>query len=113
VVPLVVVFAAGIACLTALGLVIAALAPNAKTVPAIALATFMPLAFISEVFAFGIELPAVAETIAVVFPIRHLVDASRDAFSGTLAWQSLAVILAWAVVAAVVAAARFRWQPRS
>lgn len=109
---LLVVFAGGIPALAALGLALAALVSDAKSVPAVALGTFLPLGFVSDVIAFGV-LPEVLHTIGWLFPFKHLVRAADLALgSGALAWTHLAAVLAWGAAGALVAVLRFRWQPR-
>jgi ABC-2 type transport system permease protein len=107
---IVVVFLVGIPALAALGLAIVALVPEAKTVPAVALGTFLPLAFVSGLFAFGFELPDALSTVGWVFPFKHLVEANATAFTtATLALGHLGVVVLWGLVGAGVAAWRFRW----
>jgi ABC-2 type transport system permease protein len=55
--PLILVLAVGVACFAALGMPVAALAPNADSVPAITLATFLPLVFLSGIFPLGDTCP--------------------------------------------------------
>jgi ABC-2 type transport system permease protein len=106
----VLVFLVGIPALSALGLAIVALVPEAKMVPAVALGTFLPLAFISGMFAFGFELPAALDTLGWVFPFKHLVEANAAAFaSATVAYGHLVAVAGWGVAGASIAASRFRW----
>jgi ABC-2 type transport system permease protein len=107
---IVVVFLVGIPALAALGLAIVALVPEAKMVPAVALGTFLPLAFISGMFAFGFELPGALSTVGWVFPFKHLVEANQAAFStATVTLGNLGVVALWGLAGAGVAAWRFRW----
>jgi ABC-2 type transport system permease protein len=109
---LLVVFLVGIPSLAALGMTIVALTPDANSVPAVALAIFMPMAFISDILAFGIQLPEVLQTIAWMFPFKHLVYATEAAFAtGEVSLGYLAVVLGWGLAGAVVAIWRFRWEP--
>jgi ABC-2 type transport system permease protein len=109
---LLVVFLVGIPSLAALGMTIVALTPDANAVPAVGLAIFMPMAFMSEILAFGMELPEVLQTIAWMFPFKHLVYATEVAFAtGEVAVGYLAVVLGWGLAGAVVAVWRFRWDP--
>jgi ABC-2 type transport system permease protein len=106
----------GIACLAALGLAVAALVNRSEAVGAVANGLLIPLAFISGVFATGAELPTWLDRIAGVFPLRHFVDALSETFNpfhagGGFVWESLAVMLAWAVAAGLVAVRFFRWEP--
>lgn len=107
---IVVVFLVGIPALSAVGLAIVALVPEARMVPAVALGTFLPLAFISGMFVFGFELPDALSTVAWVFPFKHLVEANAAASStATLTPDHLGVVLLWGLAGAGVAAWRFRW----
>jgi ABC-2 type transport system permease protein len=110
---LLVVFVVGIPALTALGLALVALVPDAKTVPAVALGVFLPLAFISDILAFGMELPAALQTAGWLFPFKHLVHAVEIGLdTGQVSLGHLAVVVGWGVAGALVAVLRFRWQPR-
>lgn len=111
-IPLVVALAIGTACLGALGLAVASLAPDADAVPAITLATFMPLVFLSGVFPLGGVLPEVVVGIVSALPLAPLVDATRAAFlHGAWAPAELMIVTAWAVAGASIAVWRFRWDP--
>jgi ABC-2 type transport system permease protein len=99
----------------ALGLMLVALV-RPGSVQAIAFATLLPLAFISEIFLHGNALPSGVAAVASTFPLRHLGVAVRDALDPAVAgagldWTALAVMLGWAVAAGLVAAARFSWDP--
>jgi ABC-2 type transport system permease protein len=111
-VPLLTTLAIGTTCLGALGLAVASLAPDAEAVPAITLATFMPLVFLSGVFPLGGVLPELVVDIVGVLPLAPLVDATRAAFlDGAWAPTELTIVTAWAVAGALIAVWRFRWEP--
>jgi ABC-2 type transport system permease protein len=108
---LLLVLAVTVVCFSALGLAVAALAPDADAVPAITLATFLPLVFLSGIFPLGDALPGIIPTIVAWLPMAPAVDAVRAAFTtGGVLVGELAVVGAWAVLGAVVAVARFRWE---
>jgi ABC-2 type transport system permease protein len=110
--PLLVALVLGTACLGALGLAVASLVPDADAVPGITLATFMPLVFLSGVFPLAEVLPEVVIDIVAWLPLAPLIDATRAAFlDGVWAARELAIVAAWALVGAVVAVWRFRWEP--
>lgn len=110
--PLLVTLALGTACLGALGLAVASLVPDADAVPGITLATFMPLVFLSGVFPLAEVLPEVVTDVVAWLPLAPLIDATRAAFlDGVWAGRELAIVAAWALVGAVVAVWRFRWEP--
>jgi ABC-2 type transport system permease protein len=106
----------GTACMGALGLAVAALVPNVQTFAVVALATLLPLSFISDIFIIGGDLPRWVEVTGWLFPLKHLANAMAGAFNPTIAgsgfaWGHLAVVVAWGVVGMLVAAARLRFDP--
>jgi ABC-2 type transport system permease protein len=111
--PLALTFLLGTVVFAALGLAIVSLVADASAVPAVGLGLFLPLGFVSDLLAFGMEMPAVLSTIGWIFPLKHLTHAVDAAFvGGTVAWGHLAVVLAWGALGAIVAVRRFRWAPR-
>jgi ABC-2 type transport system permease protein len=108
----------GSAAFCALGLAVTALVPNAEAAPAIVNALVFPLLFLSGTF-FPIDnAPEWLQAMAGLFPVRHLLEATTEAFlpspdnpSGLLG-MSLLVMLAWAVAGLLVAIRFFRWEPR-
>ncbi len=98
---------------TAPGIAVVALVPDAKAVPAVSLGTFLPLAFVSDILAFGMELPEVLQTGGWLFPFKHLSHATSAALGS---WEvrlgHLAAIIGWGLAGALVATWRFRWEPR-
>ncbi len=121
----VVTFAVGVACWAALGLVVAALAPNSDSTSAITNATLLPLAFISGIFITPDQhMPGWLDAVAGFFPLKHFAVAFRDAFNpefiaahgswlGQFHWRDLAIMAVWAVGAVVVAVRFFTWAPRA
>jgi ABC-type multidrug transport system permease subunit len=104
-----------IAAFAAAGLAVASLTRSAAMSQAVAISTAIVVAFLSGVMVWG-DLPDWADRISGVLPLKPLNDALRDQFDpfGTGAgWDlgALAVIGAWAVGAAIVAARAFRWEP--
>jgi ABC-2 type transport system permease protein len=103
-------------CLCALGLAVSSFVARADTAPVVANLTLLPLAFISGVFAPLHGAPDWIQTLAGVFPLRHLVDAFYGTFNphtvgAGFSWGDLAVLAAWGFVGARVAERRFRWDP--
>lgn len=99
----------------AVGLAVATLTRSAAMSQAVAISTAVVVAFLSGVMVWG-DLPAWADRISGFLPLKPFNDALRDQFDpfGTGAgWDlgALAVIGAWAVAAALVAARAFRWEP--
>jgi ABC-2 type transport system permease protein len=104
----------GVACFTALGLAVAALAPGQKAAGAIANATLLPLAFVSDIFIIG-GLPAGLDAVGWAFPLKHLANGVAGTFNPTVPGLGfdalhLAVLAAWTVGAAALAAWAFRWR---
>jgi ABC-2 type transport system permease protein len=115
----------GVACWGALGLVVAAFAPNSDSTSAITNATLLPLAFVSGVFIMPTQnMPDWLDAAAGVFPLKHFAVAFRDAFDpGFVAshaswldqfhWRELGIMAVWAVGAVMVAVRFFEWEQRS
>ena len=101
----------------ALGLAMTIAIPNADAAPAIVNGVFLPIVFISGTF-FPVPDTSVLAKIAEVFPVRHFINAmftafdparqSSSGFNGT----DLLIMAAWGAAAVVIAASRFRWEPR-
>ncbi len=121
-------FVVGVACFAALGLMVAALVRDGESAPAVANATLLPLAFVSNVFLTpASDPPAWLTIVGDVFPLKHFTAAFGDAFNPLLSgngldWAAgpgeyaigahLAVMAAWGIGGAVVALRRFTWEPR-
>ncbi|MEV4800370.1 ABC transporter permease [Nonomuraea sp. NPDC049421] len=107
---------AGAACFSVLGALVVALASRQQTVNAITLGTFLPLAFVSDVFVIG-ELPAVLRGAGDVLPLRHVSHAILtvlDPAGRPWPWADLAVVAAWTaagIAALAVVRARRRTTP--
>ena len=102
----------GAACFCSLGVAAANITPSVEAAPALAQGILYPIAFISDTF---LQVPdsSILRAIAAVFPVRHFNDAVISAYSsGGLAWRHCAVLVAWAVAGAALAAGTFRWIPR-
>ncbi len=111
-------FVLGIVCFASLGLLVSATASSPTTVIAIALATLLPLSFVSDIFiASGSDLPPAMSAVGWTFPLRHVTAAAVTATSGgpidAVWWGHVGVVLAWLGVSAVLARLLFRWEPRS
>ncbi len=102
-------------CFAVVGLAVVSFAKSAQAGVAMTLGTLLPLAFISDIFVVGAEFPAPIEALSWFFPLRHasaaVTSALHPELAGSgLAWDHLAALLAWTVVAALVVAWRFRWE---
>lgn len=114
----VVTFVVGVACFSALGMLVAALSPNGDAAPAITNATLLPVAFISDVFLPLSDPPAWMDIAGSIFPLKPFVVAFRDAFDPTLTgtqfhWGELGLMLVWGIGSAVLAVRFFRWEPKA
>ncbi|MEU4410954.1 ABC transporter permease [Streptosporangium sp. NPDC023963] len=97
----------GVACFAALGALVATLVPRAPAANAITLGTFLPMAFVSDVFVVGGPLPDVLERAGDVLPLKHVSHAllaALDPAGRPWPWADLAVVAAW-TLAAVLAVA--------
>lgn len=109
-------FVVGVAAFAALGLACAAVVPNARTAPAVANATILPLAFVSNVFIPLEDPPRWLEVVGDIFPLKPFVVAFQRTFnpfveSPAFSWSELGWVGLWGVAGAVVAVVAFRWEP--
>lgn len=109
--------AVGIACFAALGLALAAMARNARAVPAIANATLLPLAFFSDIFLVG-DVPRWMDVIGFVFPLKHFANAVADGVNPTVPgagffWDHLAMMGLWLLLGLGMALRFWTWEPRA
>jgi ABC-2 type transport system permease protein len=107
----------GIPCFAALGLAIAAVAPNADAVPTIANATLLPLAFFSDIFLITDTTPGWMAAIGSFFPLKHFANAVADGVNPTIPGigifpDHLAVMALWTVVGLAIALRFWTWEPR-
>jgi ABC-type multidrug transport system permease subunit len=106
----------GIVCCAALGLALASLTRTVAATQALAQGLVIPLAFISDVFIVGAELPRPLEAIGSLLPLKHFAQAMAETFQPTagsgFSPGHLAVLAAWAAAGALIALRRFDWQPR-
>jgi ABC-2 type transport system permease protein len=105
----------GAAAFCGLGYALSTFADSADSAqPMIQLITF-PLFFISGIWIPLAELPNWLQVIAKIFPVEHVADLVHRSFVGAVplgpVLLDFAVLLAWAVVGATVAARRFVWLP--
>jgi ABC-2 type transport system permease protein len=110
-------FLLGAGCFACLGLALGSVAPTGESSTAIANATYLPVAFASDVFIAVGEPPAWLEFVGNVFPLKHFVNAFQDAFNPLTSDLAMrpgdwAVMAAWGIVGSLVAWRFFQWQPR-
>jgi ABC-2 type transport system permease protein len=113
----VVTFVIGTAAFAALGLALSALARTGSSAPAVAQATLLPMAFVSDIFIPLSDPPRWLETIGDVLPLKPFVLSFQEAFSPFTEAPAflpgrLVVVALWGVLGALVAARRFTWEPR-
>lgn len=113
----VLVFVVGMATFSALGLAVCAMVKNGESVPAVAQAVILPMAFISDIFIPTEGAPAWLTTLGDVFPLKPFAALFSDAFNpfftgSVLGWGSLGVMLAWLVVGLIITTRFFTWDPR-
>ncbi|GIE29713.1 hypothetical protein Ait01nite_027580 [Actinoplanes italicus] len=105
----------GIACCAALGLALAAATRTVLAAQTLAQGLLISLAFISDVFIVGAELPRWLDVLGSLLPLKHFALAMAGTFEPTggsgFAAGHLVVLLAWTVAGMLVARARFSWQP--
>ncbi|BAN03139.1 ABC transporter permease [Ilumatobacter coccineus] len=112
----VVTFLVGVASFAALGMAVAALIKTAASASAVANATILPLAFVSDVFVVVNEPPRWLEVLGNIFPLKPFANAFQDCFTPFVEGSAfspgrLAFVAAWGVVGLVIAVTRFRWEP--
>jgi ABC-2 type transport system permease protein len=115
--PAVVTFVVGVASFSLLGLALAAVAPSGQSAPALANATLLPVAFVSNVFiSVHNNPPAWLDLVGDIFPLKAFADAFFSAFdpfeeaSAYRPWLLLRIGV-WGLAGALVAVRKFRWEP--
>ncbi len=109
-------FVVGVSSFAALGMAVAGLVPTASAASAVANATILPLAFVSNVFIVVEDPPRWLGLVGDIFPLKPFVDAFQDAFNPMVEapafdWGNLAFIALWGVAGAIGAVRWFRWEP--
>jgi ABC-2 type transport system permease protein len=114
---LIVALAFGAVAFAALGIGAAAVIRSAEGVAPIVNMIVLPMAFLSGSFGPPEDYPAVLEAIGSVLPLRYFIDLVRGAYLENEAFWSdpvaIAIVSAWGLAGLLVAATRFRWDPRS
>jgi ABC-2 type transport system permease protein len=104
-------YLAGAVAVFAVGFVIAALAPSARTAEAAGFAIFFPMIFLSGVVVPREMLSSVMRAVGDRLPLGYVVDALRDTWAGSAPGTlTLAMLAAIVVVGAVAGARTFRWE---
>ncbi|MFI7707438.1 ABC transporter permease [Nonomuraea sp. NPDC049480] len=97
----------GSACFAVFGALVVAFVTKQQTANAITLGTFLPLAFVSDVFVIGGELPGALRAIGDVFPLKHVSHALLavlDPAGRPWPLMDLAVVAAWTLAGVAVLA---------
>jgi ABC-2 type transport system permease protein len=106
----------GAASFTALGVAVSTLVRTAEGSSAVINAIYIPAAFISGAFFSADSFPDVLRVIAQVLPLEHFIVLVRDVMLHDVhvydRLGDLAVLAAWGIGGAIVAARNFRWEPR-
>src|SRR5437764_12702931 len=106
----------GAAAFTALGLALTSLIRSAEGSSAVVNAIYLPVSFLSGAFFSPHSLPAALKAIANALPLVYVIRLVRDiALHNQQIWDrpgDVAVIAAWGLAGAIVAARRFRWEPQ-
>lgn len=108
----------GTAAMCSLGIALTTVARTADAASTIAPFGAVLIAFISGVFVPVEELPHWLAEVGRVFPLAHLAEGLQTTFSSSasgigLNAENVAVLAAWGIVALLVAAREFRWEPQA
>jgi ABC-2 type transport system permease protein len=106
----------GASAFAAMGVALTTAIRSADGASAVINAVFLPLTFISGSFFSPDSFPSVLQAVAEALPLKHFIVLVRDiVVEGKEIWSfptELVVVAAWGVTCAIVAARRFRWEPR-
>jgi ABC-2 type transport system permease protein len=104
---------ASAAAVVAVGLLLGAVLPTARTTQAVAAMIYFPAIFVSGAVMPREALPDFARRIGDLLPFSYGVRAVREAWTaGTVDWLSLTVLVGVALVAVGLGVRSFRWEPR-
>ncbi|MDQ2982805.1 MAG: ABC transporter permease [Actinomycetota bacterium] len=114
-VSLALVLLLGAGTFTALGLALTSVIRSAEGASAMVNAIYLPVSFISGAFFSAHSFPQVLRAIGDALPLVYVIRLCRDVMlRGSQIWDrpsAVAVIAAWGIAGAIVAARRFRWEP--
>ncbi len=112
----VLLLALGAACFAALGLAICGLIRSLEGSSAVVNVIVLPMAFLSGSFGPTRHYPRALRAVGDVLPLKYLVNSMNAIYlHGRQIWDrpgSVAVLAAWGAAGLIVAARRFRWEPR-
>ena len=116
VVSLVLALLLGAVAFAAMGIGLTTFVRSAEGSSAVVNAIYLPMAFIAGAFFSPHSFPAFLRAIADVLPLTYYIELVRNILlHGQQIWtqgQAVAVVAAWGLAGALVAARRFRWEPR-
>ncbi len=109
-------FVVGVMAFAAMGMAVAALIKTAASASAVANATILPLAFVSDVFIVAEDPPGWLEVLGNIFPLKPFVNSFQDCFTPFVDAPAfspgrMAFVALWGVAGLVVALTRFTWEP--
>jgi ABC-2 type transport system permease protein len=106
----------GVAGFGGVGFGVASLIRSAEGSSAVVNVILLPMAFLSGSFGPARHLPRILAWIADVLPLKYFVQLANDVYlNGAHIWTkpgAIAVVLGWGAAGLLVAARRFRWEPR-
>lgn len=106
----------GAAGFSGLGLATAALIRSAEGSSAVVNVILLPMAFLSGSFGPTRRYPDFLQAIGDVLPLKYFIEIVKAVYlDGEHVWSepgAIAVVLAWGLAGVLVAARRFRWEPR-
>ncbi|MFD1933163.1 MULTISPECIES: ABC transporter permease [Nonomuraea] len=111
VLPFVVAFLLGTAAMFAVGLLIAALAPNGRSANGVGVLLYFPMAFLAGLIQPTDQMPVILARIGEYTPLGAFRQALQDVWAGH--WPSpllLGVMAAYAAIVSLAAATYFRWE---
>jgi ABC-2 type transport system permease protein len=109
-------FVLGALCCCSIAFLVASVVPSPDTAQPVVQFIMFPILFVSGIW-FSVDgMPAGLTAAADALPVKHLADALHQAamassFSDAIAPGHLAVLVAWGIGAAALAARRFSWLP--
>ena len=113
---LAVIVVLGAVCFSALGVGLSGLIRSGEGSSAVVNLIVLPMAFLTGAFGPTHHYPRFLRAIGDVLPLKYVVDLSNAVYLHKQAvWSkpgAIGVLLAWGVAGVVVAALKFRWEPR-
>lgn len=98
----------------AIGFLLGAVLPTARTTQAVAAMLYFPAIFVSGAVMPREALPHLARRIGDLLPFSYGVRAVREAWThGSVHWAAIGVLLGVTVAAVAVGVRTFKWEPRS